>query len=183
MFVAHLPAGYLITSHLEPSASRRLLALGLAASVLPDVDLVRFYLVDHGRVPHHAYFTHVPLFWAVLAVPWFIVAFGQRSRDALIGGVVFFANVFGHLALDTVAGGIRWLAPFSDRSFALVTVPARYGWWVTSFALHWTILVELAIVAAAAWAFLGRRGEPQGAAACRAPHPVAAPRRPGSSVC
>jgi inner membrane protein len=147
MFIAHLPAGYLLTRRIVPHRSPRLLALGLAASVLPDLDLVEFYAIDHRRVLHHAYWTHQPFWWGLLALLWLGAALLLRSRAWALSGVVLFANVFAHLALDTVAGHIRWLAPFSDTSFALVTVPPGHAWWVSNFVLHWTFLIELAITA------------------------------------
>lgn len=149
MFVAHLPAGYLLTRRIARRPSAWQWAVGLGASVLPDLDLVRFYLFDHRRVPHHAYGTHEPLWWALVAIPSFGAAWLQRSREGALMVAVFFGNVFGHLALDTVVGRIRWLAPFSERSFAFVTVPAVHGWWVWSFVLHWTFLVEVVITACA----------------------------------
>jgi inner membrane protein len=66
---------------------------------------------------------------------WLGLAALLRRRDWVLPGVVLFGNLLLHLALDTVAGGVRWLAPFSDRSFVLATVPARHGWWVWNFLL------------------------------------------------
>jgi inner membrane protein len=54
-----------------------------------------------------------------------------------------------HMVLDSIAAEILWLKPFSDFEVNLVEVPARYDWWVWSFVLHWTFLLELAIVLAA----------------------------------
>ena len=56
MFVAHIPAGYLLTRYLSRGhADRKALILtGLVASVLPDTDLLWFYLVDNRQTAHHA---------------------------------------------------------------------------------------------------------------------------------
>tara|TARA_R110000868_G_scaffold10226_12_gene50135 strand:+ start:655 stop:852 length:198 start_codon:yes stop_codon:yes gene_type:complete len=65
MFIAHLPAGYLLTSAIQTRArnqSLSLLATGLVASVLPDADLLWFYLFDNRQHVHHAYITHTPAF-------------------------------------------------------------------------------------------------------------------------
>jgi inner membrane protein len=150
MFVAHVPAGYLLTRRIAPRASTRLLVLGLVASVLPDFDLIWFYLVDHGRVLHHAYWTHQPFWWALLAIAWLGAAWLRGSRAWALAGAVLFGSVFVHLLLDTVAGGIHWLARFSDRNVVLFTVRARYDWWVWNFVLSWTFLIEVAITAWAA---------------------------------
>lgn len=153
MFVAHLPAGYLMARRLaprlaaEPRLARRLLAICLAASLLPDVDLVYFYLVDGQQTLHHDYWTHIPAFWLLATatavalfriarapVPWVAVA-------ALLAGVVL------HLILDTVTGGIAWLFPYRIERFALIEVPARFDWWVWNFVLHWSFVLEIAILA------------------------------------
>jgi inner membrane protein len=146
VFVAHLPAGYLLTRRIERHYSRSgLLGLGLAASALPDIDVLRFYLLDRRQVHHHAYWTHVPFWWLLLGLLWFAVVRLRGSRRGLAAGVVIFGNVFLHLGLDTVAGDVRWLVPFSTRAFALFSVPARHTWWVSNFLLHWTFLVEIGI--------------------------------------
>ena len=52
MFIAHLPAGYLLTSAMQArmgDRSRGVLAVGLAASVLPDIDLLWFYPAEGRR--------------------------------------------------------------------------------------------------------------------------------------
>lgn len=165
MFIAHLPAGYLATSLLlgrarpDPGLRRRLLALGMAAGVAPDLDLLWFYLVDDRRRVHHAYLPHLPLACAAaLACAALALWVLRASRAAWIAWMVVAASVFLHLVLDTTAGGIRWLWPFSDAELVLSHVEARYPNWVMNFVLHWTFALELLIVAAAlAAAYLRRR--------------------------
>ena len=154
MFVAHLPAGYLIGRALDRPGSRarassRVVAASLVGSVLPDVDMLWFFLVDGGRVHHHRYWTHVPLFWAALAVPALIVT-ARRSPASLRAVVAFFLAIASHLVLDTVVGDVQWLQPFSDRFIHLVTVERIAGaHWIWSFILHWTFALELALLAVA----------------------------------
>jgi hypothetical protein len=152
VIIGHLPAGYLAaTAALDrlgstESQRRVLLTVALVASVAPDIDLVAFYATG-GHVHHHAYPTHWPLAWLAatalgLAATW--------RRPAIALGVAF-AGAAGllHLALDSIAGAVRWGAPFSDGVATLVDVPARHASWVTSMVLHWTFGAEivLAIVA------------------------------------
>jgi inner membrane protein len=153
MFLAHLPAGYLMARRLaprltrDPSQARRLTAICLVASVLPDIDLIYFYLIDGRQTLHHDYWTHIPSFWLLATgaavalfriartpVPWAAVA-------ALLAGVIL------HLALDTVTGGIAWLYPYDTGRAALIDVPARFDWWVLNFVLHWSFVLEIAILA------------------------------------
>lgn len=149
MFVAHFPAGYIVTRQMLKGRSqtdvttRRLLALGLFASVLPDLDLVYFYLIDNRQTLHHHYWPHLPAFWAVVAAPTLALALVVRRPAMLPAWLVFHANIFLHLVLDTVVGHVLWFYPVSAESVVMFDVPARHGWWVWNFVLHWTFLFEL----------------------------------------
>jgi inner membrane protein len=148
VFLAHLPAGYLLTKRIEARCGvSGLMPVGLVASVLPDLDLFRFYVLDGRRVLHHEYWTHVPFWWAIIAATWCLGFAVTRHRRGLAGSAVFFGNIFLHLVLDTIVGGVAWFAPFSRRPFALVIVPAGHQWWVLNFVLHWTFVLELLVVA------------------------------------
>jgi hypothetical protein len=133
--------------------------VGLAASVLPDLDILWFYIVDHRRVLHHHYWTHVPFWWAVIAATWCLGYAGMRRRKPGAGSAVFFGNVFLHLVLDTIVGGIAWLAPFSRHLYSLVTVPAGHRWWIGNFVLHWTFALELLVVVMALVALARQSGD------------------------
>ena len=159
MMIAHIPAGYLLSRRLAPRLAgnparlRGLMALGLVAAVLPDIDLFYFYLIDNRQTLHHEYWTHVPTFWAAVAL---VVAGLFRLARAPIPTAAFaliFANIFLHLVLDTMAGGIAWAYPWDQTSFVAVTVPARFDWWVWNFVLHWSFLAEIAILGWAAHEF------------------------------
>lgn len=154
MFIAHTPAGYLLTKGIQRRMHEtRYLWIGLMASVLPDLDLFYFYLIDSRQTLHHEYWTHLPIFWIVL---WAIIAIGNlhfKNRAATVISLIFFSNVLLHLALDTFVGGIAWLYPWSSQSFSLITVPATHVFWVFSFVTHWSFLVEIAIIAWAAVVF------------------------------
>lgn len=159
MFIAHLPAGYLATRFLlrrmdvqgvNPGA---FLAAGLAGSVAPDLDLFYFYLIDDRANPHHSYVTHLPAAWLALAGLLALLSCFKRVKAVAMPWMVFALNGLLHLALDTVAGGIRWLAPFYTGYFSLFKVEPLYRPWWLNFFLDWTFAIELAIVLAAliAW--------------------------------
>lgn len=156
VFIAHLPAGYLATRLIldrQPAPEplrRRLLALGMIASALPDLDLLWFYFVSDRRQVHHAYLPHLPLAWIALLAALAVVLWMRRAGPMTwLGMLVFSANILLHQVLDTTAGGIRWLWPFSDAEFAMSHVEARQEPWYLNFVLHWTFALEVAILAAA----------------------------------
>lgn len=152
MLIAHLPAGWLLARRLAPILDRdgpgvrRLLVVGLAASVLPDVDLLYFYVADERRTLHHDYWTHIPIFWPILLLAVVAVLLLGRLRIPWRDGAALLAGIMLHLLLDTVAGGIAWLYPWNATRLVLVDVPARFDWWVWNFVLHWSFLLEVAII-------------------------------------
>ncbi len=162
MFIAHLPAGYLLARHLARKRPnrKRLVLTGLGASLLPDLDLFWFYLVDGRQTAHHAYLFHTPLFWISLAAIASVIAWLTAWKAAQPFIRVALLSVLLHMVLDSVAAEIAWLKPFAPYEVNLVHVPAGHDWWVWNFVLHWTFLLEMGIVAAAALAFWNDRNAP-----------------------
>lgn len=118
--------------------------------MFPDFDMLFFFFVDQQSIHHHRYWVHVPVFWfvvagAVLPVLW-------RSRYRVVA-LAFFTGILLHLLLDSIGGGIMWLAPFNTQLWELVTVPAKQPHWIWSFVLHWTFVLEIAIWGAAAYLY------------------------------
>lgn len=155
MLIAHLPAGYL-TARAGGASRGPLLWAALIGSVFPDFDMIWFLFVDQGSIHHHKYWVHAPGFWLILAA----VILPFLSRPARRAGFMFLAAVMVHIALDTNAGGIMWLWPFSDHLYTFVTVPATQSNWVLSFMLHWTFLLELAVITLAAILLFTRKATP-----------------------
>ncbi|NUM57700.1 MAG: hypothetical protein HUU56_03665 [Bdellovibrionaceae bacterium] len=62
-----------------------------------------------------------------------------------------------HLALDTIAGQIRWAWPFSNQAIQLVNIPPTHSWWVMSFIFHWTFFIEVGLIILALLLFLKER--------------------------
>lgn len=157
MFVAHLPAGYILAHVLQRRRCRSdYLWLGLLASVLPDFDLLYFYLVDDRQNGHHTYFTHLPLFWIGL---WAVVALvGKRTgKYSSYPVTLFFGCIMLHMCLDSIAAPLYWLYPLSNMTVELVTVPARFDWWVWNFLFHWSFLLEMAIILTALWILVRKK--------------------------
>lgn len=152
MFIAHAPSGYiaarLLLPRLQLPARCRKIFLwsGIVGAVAPDFDMVYFHWVDHRAHSHHTYVSHYPILWLTLlaaALLW------RRRAASPVGpalALIFSLAGLIHMALDTVVGGIRWLAPVSDRFFSVTHVPAVYDHWWVNFALHWSFGLELLIV-------------------------------------
>jgi inner membrane protein len=119
--------------------------------MVPDLDLLYFFLFDNQQTHHHKYFPHLPWVWfSLLGLSiagrriWPASPLPALSLVFSLGGIL-------HVVLDSLVGDVWWLAPFVDRPYALFTVPARFDPWWLSFILHWSFLVELAVCA---WALV-----------------------------
>jgi len=145
MFIAHIPIGLMLARCVtQRSLTTPVIFAAVIGAVAPDLDLIRFYLIDNHQRHHHDYWTHIPAIWGLIVLAWFAVSkVLQRGFGLLAAG--FFIAVFSHLLLDTVAGEIEWMWPFMDRGFHLVTVPASHGNWYLSFLTHWTFGVEIGL--------------------------------------
>lgn len=152
MFIAHLPAGYLISKYIcqylpvSKEVKRKVMVGGLIGSIAPDFDLFYLSLIDNYQVHHHGYWSHYPVTWLLVlfvALGLFRV-FGQKW--ATFGLFVFSLNGFFHLILDSMTGEIRWLIPFDSNGYSLMKLQAVYTPWMLNFLLHWTFLVEILIL-------------------------------------
>jgi len=165
MFIAHLPAGYLAARNLQRLQVGRLsFAALLLGSVFPDIDMLYFYTIGQTQIHHHRYITHIPAYYLAAGLAgWAALVLLKQKRFIRPLGF-FIAGIMLHLALDSVVGWIYWLKPLSDaRIGGQIFVAAKYDWWIWNFVFHWTMLIELTIVAFAAVTFIAdrRRAHPQ----------------------
>lgn len=151
MFIGHLPAGYIVSDIIckigeEKIVSRKACIMwGMLGSVVPDLDMICFYLWDDRRYHHHTYATHFPVVWIVLIImALFWLKCGNKLKYAQ-AAALFTINGMFHLCLDSIVGDIYWLAPFGDKAYALFTVPALYQPWWLNFMMHWSFGVEIVI--------------------------------------
>ncbi|MDA8708179.1 metal-dependent hydrolase [Hellea sp.] len=157
MFVAHVPVGLALARIImRQTLSVKIMAVAALGTICPDLDLIRFYIFDNHQRHHHDYWTHIPAVWALIILGWFALCkFIKRPFGIL--PTVFFAAALSHLVLDSVAGEIQWLWPFSDKGFHLVTVPATQAKWYLSFLTHWTFGVETLLSAMALFVAFRRK--------------------------
>ena len=146
MFIAHLPAGYLITRALQNKFNNhKYLWAGLLGSVFPDLDLFYFYLISKRQISHHDYWSHIPFLWLCFMLLTFLVIKILKKDNWQFPILLFFVGIFSHMILDSIAAPIHWFYPFSQKAFQLVEVPSVYDWWVWNFILHWSFVLEIGI--------------------------------------
>ncbi|MEA5097202.1 MAG: metal-dependent hydrolase [Burkholderiaceae bacterium] len=157
MIFAHLPAGYVVARLLRQRLAsagvswKPFLLACLLGAIAPDLDFLYYYTIDQQQHHHHAYITHFPIFWGVLlavAGVWY-----RLARNKMVAALVlaFTFNACVHLCLDSIAGSIRWLAPFSFEPYSLFIVPRVTGSRRLDYLLHWTSWLELIPIAWALW--------------------------------
>lgn len=147
MFIGHLPAGYVLTKTIQKKfKTESYLWLGLIASVLPDIDIFHFYLIDNRQNLHHGYWIHIPFYWLIMGIITFAVIWFTKKKGYTIAAIIFFSNIFLHLFLDTIVGKIEWLFPFTDKAYYMFDVPATHDFWVHNFLFHWTFLLEIGVI-------------------------------------
>jgi len=155
MFVAHIFGGYLSArqclksfakAESDLSPVKYYVIFGLLCSILPDIDLLYFYFLDHRQHPHHSYWTHMPIFWIGASVILYMFERLVMKKKQAPLSILLLTGAFLHLILDSVAGGIYWLFPWSETYFRLFTITPRFDWWVLNYIIHWTFLLEILII-------------------------------------
>ncbi len=158
MIIGHLPAGYIIARLYAKRAApdekthNSIMAVGLAASLTPDLDLLYFYAFDR-TVHHHLLFPHLPLFWLFSLGVVGLFALCIKSQLLATFTSVAALGILSHLLLDTIAGGIAWALPWDPSLIRLVNIPATHSHFLISFALHWTFLLEISLWVVAIWLY------------------------------
>jgi hypothetical protein len=155
MIFAHIPAGYLLANEF---VKRRkwpawLLWVGMLGGTFPDIDILYDLATEGQFVGHRHSIMHYPVVWALAAAICLVVALIRRRPNGLRLWAVFFSTVFLHLVLDTVIGYIYWLAPISRVRVSIIDIPDTHTFWLWNSVFHWSFVIELTIIAAAAIVF------------------------------
>ena len=140
-----------------PVSAKAVMAAGVMGALAPDLDLLYFYLIDHRQTHHHQYLTHWPIAWVSLILIATCCLKLANNKAVALMALVFGLGGFLHMILDSVVGDIWWFAPFSNQSFAMFTVPARFHPWWLNFFLHCSFGLELLIVAWAVFLYFKQR--------------------------
>ena len=145
MFIAHLPAGYLLSRSLGQRLPAAPLLIG---SICPDFDLSVVWLgLAQGN--HHGFLTHRPAVWLALVM----VAWLGKSRSVLALAV----GALLHLCLDSVTGSIDWAWPFGSYVLGLTNWQSDPSWWPWSYLVTPKFMIELTICATALSFWLKRK--------------------------
>lgn len=162
VIIGHIPAGFLATVLLRKYCRKwaineyQILAASLSGSIMPDTDLLWFYLVDNRQYHHHTYWPHFPIVWgSIMTVALFCLRTTKYTRRSLLA-LVFGATGMLHMVLDTIVGDIWWFAPWVDAPYSLFTVPARFDYWWLNFILHWSFILEFTLCVSTYYAWTGR---------------------------
>lgn len=145
MLIAHVPMGYIIAKK-RKAETKSLMSASILFSVLPDFDLLYYYIFDDRSRSHHLYFPHLPI--AMFGSFLVLLPFVQFSPIKKLRPYVslFYINWVVHLILDTVTGGIAWLYPLKSTLIKLIQIPAHMSHWILSFIFHYSFLIEIGIV-------------------------------------
>jgi|SRR5579872_112427 len=129
--ISHAVAASAITAAFyRPNAPKRIWAVGIACSVLPDLDVIGFrFGISYGDFWGHRGFTHSFLFAAVLAA---VLAFVILQTQSEISQVSLFTYLFlsttSHGLLDAMTNGglgVAFFSPFDNRRYFLPWRPIR----------------------------------------------------------
>ncbi len=162
VIIGHIPAGYLATVLLRKYCRKwginglQVLLASLFGSIVPDTDLLWFYLVDNRQYHHHTYWPHYPIVWgAIMTLALLCFHATKYTRHSSLA-LVFGAAGMLHMVLDSIVGDIWWFAPWVDAPYSLFTVPARFDYWWLNFIFHWSFILEIALCVSAYCVRVGR---------------------------
>lgn len=161
MLIAHAPTGMLMAAvliKLKPQAVswQRWYLMGAVMGMLPDLDMLWFYFVDHRQYHHHVYVPHWPIVWlsiSVLTLVWY----GIKQSKAAACAVLLGLTGISHMVLDSVVGDIGWLKPWHNGLYAIFEVSNRYSPWQLNFIIHWSFAMELDLLLLAVWQWRRKR--------------------------
>lgn len=111
MILAHAPAGYIIgylfSSYIKrPALHKPIMVTSLITSIMPDLDMLYWFLIDNQQHDHHIYWSHIPFVYFAL-LPFIALAL-LRKQWRIMGAFMSLAwiNFMMHAVFDTVVSGI-----------------------------------------------------------------------------
>ncbi len=130
LWFGHLALGYLVTKFLlqfAPSTFstqevRLLITFGMIAALLPDMDLIPFFIKHRSiklqkKESHRKIWSHAPLLW--ISIILVLLVFTAQSLFTLFAGIVLLGGSWSHFLGDSIEYGVFWLWPFSGKKWRL----------------------------------------------------------------
>lgn len=126
----HIAAGVLVgaaRARISPTPAPWLLAAGVVATTLPDLDVLAPSVLDRLGIPHrldsgvhHRWMTHTPLFWGLVGLGARRAARRPSAPSwAPEAAALLATGVTVHLTQDTVANTVSLLWPLRRREYGL----------------------------------------------------------------
>jgi|GEM_PF-6200054 len=136
-----------VAEYFDIEATPLFIILGIAAALLPDIDIITAPLL--GKWYHRTH-THFPLTYIPLVVLAFVLL-------PIPFAVLFALGILAHFIHDTLGlgDGIRWFWPFSQRRFLFLVPQDTGGNWVQQYYFrpnpvayieYGTLLVSLVVL-------------------------------------
>jgi hypothetical protein len=127
----HFAAGYLTTKlaiaallpYFPQADATRFWAMGLAMSVLPDLDeFLTFYRIrrftGNSDVNHRKFITHTPFFHLAIGASGFVFGKLTGNPDLSLFSILYVVGTWTHFLFDSFFYGIMWLWPWSKKHYA-----------------------------------------------------------------
>ncbi len=130
--LGHIAGGYLsakallkiVPNNFTEAEKEKLSYWGAFFGFLPDIDIFyAFYksaalTINHSVANHRLYFTHTPLIWLLAGL---LIYFLFKKPIQSFFGLIVLAGTWSHMALDSIDYGVRWLWPFKNLPYAIIT--------------------------------------------------------------
>jgi inner membrane protein len=148
MIFSHAPGGFIAafvtkrwwTRSLTKKQITILYIVSMIAAVLPDIDVIYFYLFD-ATVRHRQHITHSLFLYLLIWLIFYTIGFFKKSQVLKSTGFILFIGGFFHLLLDSVTTGVPWFYPQSLRTWGLLNLP----WFNFDFVYEHLFLFTLSI--------------------------------------
>jgi len=178
----HFAAGYLTSTftlssliNLYPAVNDpKFLALGLFASVAPDLDEFYAFYVAKGfwfkkkdkAIIHRNYLSHAPLLHLFVGLASFVVGLVANSSDLQLYAILYIVGTWTHFFFDSFFYGVKWLWPFSNNLYAFrkpgedmakIEASGFFSYWIGFLKLYVRDLVfylEALVIVVAVSAYL-----------------------------
>ena len=125
--IGHVISGYAVSNTFNKIKTKKVIIIGVLCSILPDIDILGFYLgVPYDSFWGHRGFTH-SLFFAVIVsflvvFLFFLKEIKKNKKFSLFYLLTFLLSILLHDFLDAMTDGglgIAFFLPFDDNRYFL----------------------------------------------------------------